>query len=307
MKSTQTKPHLNEEKLSGKIPFGFTNDYMFRAVLQKNEKVLKGILSAVLRIPPEEITSCQITNPIILGEAINEKTCILDVRLLLNNEKQVNLEMQVGNIGNWPKRSLYYTCDMYVDLHSGEDYMNALPCIHIGFVNTSPFPDYHEFFSKYRLVNEENGHVYTSDLQIIMIQLDQVEKVDTAMKNTDIYRWTKLFTATKWEEVFQMAKESDVMQEAVVTLKNLTDDEKIKLQCKARKRYEADQKAIFLSGEEKGRKEGIEKGRSEGIKALILDNIEENKTEQQILEKLIKRFSLSQEMAKQYLHKYMVR
>ncbi len=97
------------------------------------------------------------------------------------------------------------------------------------------------------------------------------------------------------------------MQEAVVTLKNLTDDEKIKLQCKARKRYEADQKAIFLSGEEKGRKEGIEKGRSEGIKALILDNIEENKTEQQILEKLIKRFSLSQEMAKQYLHKYMVR
>lgn len=95
MKSAQTKQHLNEEKLSGKIPFGFTNDYMFRAVLQKNEKVLKGILSAVLRIPPEEITSCQITNPIILGEAINEKTCILDVRLLLNNEKQVNLEMQI--------------------------------------------------------------------------------------------------------------------------------------------------------------------------------------------------------------------
>ncbi|MDC7286203.1 hypothetical protein NXH76_00160 [Blautia schinkii] len=41
MKSTQTKSHLHEEKLSGKIPFGFTNDYMFRAVLQKNEKVLK--------------------------------------------------------------------------------------------------------------------------------------------------------------------------------------------------------------------------------------------------------------------------
>lgn len=179
MKTIQSRSEVSgnilpDEMPSGKILFGFTNDYMFRAVLQKNEKVLRGVLSAVLGIPLEEITSCQITNPIILGEAIDEKTCILDVRLLLNDVKQVNLEMQIGNIGNWPKRSLYYTCDMYVDLHSGEDYMNALPCIHIGFVNTSPFADCREFFSRYQIINPENGHLYSGDFEIIMIQLRQI-------------------------------------------------------------------------------------------------------------------------------------
>ncbi len=46
--------------------------------------------------------------------------------------------------------------------------------------------------------------------------------------------------------------------------------------------------------------EGIEKG----IEALILDNREENKTDEQILTKLVKRFSLSREEALMYLKRY---
>ena len=41
---------------------------------------------------------------------------------------------------------------------------------------------------------------------------------------------------------------------------------------------------------------GVEKG----INALILDNLEDGKTEEQILDKLVRRFSLSREEAKQY-------
>ncbi|MDO4274760.1 MAG: Rpn family recombination-promoting nuclease/putative transposase [Eubacteriales bacterium] len=300
MKTNQQKRENYNQKMCGKIPYGFTNDYMFRAVFQKNERALKGLLSAVLGIPREEIISCEITNPIILGNAIDDKTCILDIRLLLNYGKKVNLEMQIGNIGNWPKRSLYYTCNMYVDLHSGEDYTNTLPCIHIGFINSSPFSDYHEFFSKYQLINSENGHVYSGDFTLIMIQLDQLECVSEETKKSDIYRWTKLFMATEWEEVLKMAEESEELKEAVVTLRNLTEDEQVKLQCMARQRYEADRKSIFMSGEEKGRKEG----RLEGIRALILDNLEEKKTEEQIVEKLMKRFTLSQKEAEELLCKY---
>lgn len=45
---------------------------------------------------------------------------------------------------------------------------------------------------------------------------------------------------------------------------------------------------------------GIEKGIEQGIKALIQDNLEDGKTEAQILEKLVRRFSLTRERAKQY-------
>lgn len=48
------------------------------------------------------------------------------------------------------------------------------------------------------------------------------------------------------------------------------------------------------------KKEGI----NQGIEALILDNLEEQKTEDQILIKLMKRFSLSQKEAEMFYEKY---
>lgn len=300
MKNTKNQMNSVTNEATGKIPYGFTNDYMFRAVFQKNQKALKGLLSAVLGMSQEEIVSCEITNPIILGEAIDDKTCVLDIRLVLNYEKKINLEMQIGNILNWPKRSLYYTCDMYVDLHKGEDYEQAQPCIHIGFVNTSPFKDYHEFYSKYQLVNVENGHVYTGDFVLIVIQLDQVNKVVVDNQNRDIYRWTKLFMAREWEEVFQMAEESEAMQEAVVTLCNMTEDEKIKQQCWARQRYEADKRSIYNTGVE----QGIEQGIKQGIKIFIETCAEFGSTRMETRQRLEQKFKLSDIETEEYLDKY---
>ena len=53
-----------------------------------------------------------------------------------------------------------------------------------------------------------------------------------------------------------------------------------------------------------GRSEGIQVGRSEGIKAFILDNIEENIPKERIIEKLQRRFDLSEEQAVEKYEKY---
>lgn len=55
---------------------------------------------------------------------------------------------------------------------------------------------------------------------------------------------------------------------------------------------------------EDGIEQGIERGMERGIEALILDNQEENKTEEQIYQKLMKRFSLSRDDADRYYKKY---
>ena len=39
----------------GKIDYGLTNDYMFRAILQKSRKTLIGLASALLHLNPEDI------------------------------------------------------------------------------------------------------------------------------------------------------------------------------------------------------------------------------------------------------------
>lgn len=50
--------------------------------------------------------------------------------------------------------------------------------------------------------------------------------------------------------------------------------------------------------------EGIQKGREEGLRALIQDNIETGISREQILEKLQKRFQLSETQAEEYYNRF---
>jgi len=121
---------------TGVIQYNMTNDYMFRYILQKNQKVL-----------------IEIKNPINLNEDINDKEFVLDVEVLLNDDAQINLEMQVENKHNWPDRSLSYLCRSFDQLYRGQEYDEALPVIHIGFLDYTLFPDTPEFYATNMLMN----------------------------------------------------------------------------------------------------------------------------------------------------------
>lgn len=49
---------------SGTLAIPMANGYLFRALLQQNNKVLKGLISSLLHLDLEEINSVEITNPI---------------------------------------------------------------------------------------------------------------------------------------------------------------------------------------------------------------------------------------------------
>lgn len=56
-------------------------------------------------------------------------------------------------------------------------------------------------------------------------------------------------------------------------------------------------------GRKEGRKEGREEGLKQGIEAFILDNLEAGTSEKCILEKLMKRFAMTEDAAKECLKK----
>ena len=90
MKNVSTVSYKNA---TGKIDYGFRNDYMFRAVLQTSKKALTGLVSALLHINPADVKSIEIQNPIELGKVYDDKEFILDISLLLNDDTYINLEM----------------------------------------------------------------------------------------------------------------------------------------------------------------------------------------------------------------------
>lgn len=235
-----------------KITYSLTNDYMFRAVLQSSEIALRGLLAALLKIPEDEIHSCRITNPIILGDTIDEKNCVLDIRLELNNYQKINLEMQVGYIENWTDRSLYYLCRMHTDLERGLDYASAKPSLHIGIVTKSPIPEDTAFYNEYSLRNRKTNYEYTGKFEIRVLDLSQLPNVSDEDKNTPLYYWAQLFVAKTWKELFEMADKSEAIEKAVVTLHQLSEDEKIKLQCEARERYWMDWQSSMRTNYQKG-------------------------------------------------------
>ncbi len=71
---------------TGKIDYGMTNDYMFRVILQTCNDVLRSLICALLHMESEQIRSVVITNPIVLGQAIDDKEFVMDINIykLLN-------------------------------------------------------------------------------------------------------------------------------------------------------------------------------------------------------------------------------
>ena len=165
------RKNTNENRVpqDEELCYNMTNDYMFRAVLQKNQKVLRGLIGSLLHLDPESL-DVKITNPIILGQSFENKDFILDINVIINGTTRLNLEMQITNYNNWKERSLSYLCRSFDSAYKGDDYINAIPVIQISFLDFDLFPEMPEFYATYMLKNLKNGTIYTDKLQLSVIE-----------------------------------------------------------------------------------------------------------------------------------------
>lgn len=224
---------------TGPIRFGLTNDYMFRAVLQKNNYVLKGLICSLLHLEPEDVSSVEITNPIELGEAAaDDKEFILDINVSLNNKAAINLEMQMAYRKDWRERSLSYLCRSFDQLHQGAEYGEVKPTIHIGFLNFSPDSNAKpEFYASYRLLNEKSHTSYSDKFILRVVNLTQIDLATEEDKANRIDYWARLFTATSWEDIQMIAKNNDFLSSASQSLYESNADDIIRQKCRAREEY----------------------------------------------------------------------
>lgn len=232
------------EEATGNIPYNMTNDYMFRYILQKNEKVLRGLICSLLHLMPHQIQTVEITNPINLNENIQDKEFILDINILMNDNTQINLEMQLIDYHNWTDRSLAYLCRSFDHLYHGQKYEEALPAIHIGFLDYTLFPDFPEFYATNMLMNVKNHHIYSDKFQLSVVDLSQIELATEEDKANQIDYWARLFKAKTWEEIKMVAKKSEFLQEAAHSIYMANADEIVRQKCLAREEAERHERTV---------------------------------------------------------------
>ncbi len=248
LKNSDSMPKL--ASFTGAIDYPLMNDYMFRSVMQSNKNVLKGLLCSMLHLDPANVWEVQILNPIELGKKISDKEFILDIKILMNNNTVINLEMQMNNQYNWPERSLVCLSRLFDNLNAGEAYKTVKPAFQIGILNFTPFPGHPEFFSTYKMMNIKNYYKYSDKFTILVLDLTQIHLADREGKDHDLDKWAKLFRALTWEDFKMISKENKSMREAGETLFTLNGDDRIRDLCEAREDYRRTWEGVKLEMDE---------------------------------------------------------
>ncbi len=249
--------------------YPLTNDFMFKAVLQRNQTALKGLLCALLHMRMEEIVVVRIQNPIEIGGMIDEKKMMLDLKLELNDSRILDIEMQVVDEGNWSERSLAYLCRAFDQLEKGDKYLDVKETIHIGILNFTPqgFPE--KLYLEYYFYNLDTAHKYSDKMSIRVLQLNQLKKELDEQIRPEIFNWAQLFKAETWEEMRMLAERDESIKECIFTYKELTADEKARMQSEARDDYYRRLNWAEERGIRKGMEKGMEQAQKETARTLV--------------------------------------
>lgn len=222
---------------TGKLPVSMTNDYLFHILLQENNRMLKALIASVLHYSPDTIKSAEITNPIEHGKTLDEKTFILDVKVLLNNSSIINLEMQVVNYNDWPERSLVYLCRAFDSITRGSDYTDLRPVVQISFLNFPLFEDEQEFCSTFKLININTGKVYTDKFSMSVVYLPYIENATAADIAHHVSDWAAMFKAKTWEDLKMLAAKNPDIEDAITTTFHVTQDDLLREEMERREEY----------------------------------------------------------------------
>ena len=211
--------------LTGELRIPLKNDYLFKAMLQRNEKVLRAVIASVLHRDITEITSAHVENPIEMGSRFDAKTFILDVKVTVNGDTIVTIEMQVLREPQWPERSLGYLCRAFDQLNRGDDYIHTKAAIQIGFLDFTLFQDDPKFFSEYRLLDTVTQRIYTDKFRLYVVNLKKAGQAEQAECGSGLNGWAALFAATTWEELKMLSQTEPMLDEAIGTAYQLMMDQ----------------------------------------------------------------------------------
>lgn len=224
-------PYLPLSGRSGKLPFTLTNDYLFKAVFQTDETILRSLLCSLLDFPPNDIHSIVITNALVLGATIDSKDTVLDIRLVLNGYRLVNLEMQIKNESNWSERSLCYLCRSFDNLGKGASYPDVKPAHHIGILNFNLPHLQKQFYSHYWMINETTHDKFSDKFRLSVLNLTQTALATEHDRHAGLVRWAHAFKATTWEEYQMLAAEDSIFEKVSDALYLLSENREVAEQC----------------------------------------------------------------------------
>ncbi len=244
--------------------------------LMRNETVRRHFISDVLEIPLEEIREVRLENTFLGRHSRRDKEGILDVRLLLNNDRRINIELQIREVPAWDKRSLFYLSKMYSEgTHAGEDYARLQKCIVIcvlGF-QWDARPGYHKVY----YLRDQEGQLYSDQFEIHVIELNK------ELTGDRLDDWIRLFRIESMEGLKMLRSKNPGIMEAVKEVKTMNLGKRLHVLYEEYMRIKRDRLYLrniaIAEGRAEGRAEGLAEGETTGdlkrSRQAVIDLLEE--------------------------------
>lgn len=245
-----------------------TNDLLFHLVFTMNEKARISLISSLLNIPENDILSADVLNPLQWNESIDTKLTVLDLKVHLNNDKYILIEMQVRKFDHWTNRTLIYGCRDIDEQTNGANfsYGKLQPVIQIAIMDYTLFPEHRKFFARYRVLDEDDGYPFTDKLQFYVMDLTAISEANDEAQHNGLVDWAKAFSAGDWETVEKISNAG--VKEATKTMEAIMSSPEQRQRILNRRKALLDYKSEIEDAEAKGEARGSEKEKRDNAKGF---------------------------------------
>jgi len=250
-------------------------DFAFKEIMM-DEKARTGFLCTVLHLKPKDVKKTQILNPYLRKIHEDDKLGILDVRILMNNDTEIDTEIQLSELLVWPDRSLFYAAKMYTDqIEQGQKYDVLKKCVSISILDFILFKDKTDFYSCFHIREDTHGFLYTDKMEFHVIELP---KLPAGLKEdcTELELWAKFINAERKEDFDMLAEKNPYIDSAYRQLQVISQDKQKRMEYEAREKAVRDYNQSMYEAEQRGEQRGIEIGEQK-INSLYSLLIQDNR------------------------------
>ena len=259
--------------------YPLTNDLLFKAVFgqetEESKYLLKEMLNAILHLEGDK-RICELThkNPFTIVESYTEKETIFDIKVVLDNKEQVDIEIQVNASAVFRKRSLFY----WANLHStqplrGQEYEEVVKSICINIVNSTCIHESNQLHNIFKVLDNEEHFELCDDLEIHYFQLPNIYAIMNKGEFNDEEAWMLLIReAGRGNDklIHTLIDKKEVLKMTYDAYNKINNDDLMREKLEAHHKYLMDKSNDLCEARREGEKVGLERGRIEIAKKMLV-------------------------------------
>ncbi len=257
---------MSKNEIENNVLLRPKNDVVFQALFTRGkEKITKDLLEKILKMKIHSIELDKSKD--LLNDNKRDKNGRLDLRAIINDNVECDIEVQLSIHEKMLPRFLLYWAKMYsANLQVGEKYEQLRRTISIIIVDKE-LPEFKEIKkaqTNWQIREEEyRSIILTSYFEIIIIELPKAIREYETNKEDGALQWMMFLENPEDMEVTKIMEENENIKEAKEELDRISQDDVLRRMAFKAELERMDNEQMMYEARRDGKKEGIEQGAKE--------------------------------------------